>query len=103
MRGMMEEVKLDSKGRTLTPGFSKFLIPTAVDAPEIKTVIVESDVGRGPFGAKGVGEGAIIPTAAAVINAVYDAVGVRIYDLPVTPEKILAGLAEKKAEESSKA
>ena len=89
--GMMEEVILD-QGITMTKNFSKFLIPTAQDAPEIITDIVESDVGRGPFGAKGVGEGAIIPTAAAVINAVYDAIGVRINSLPVTPEKILAAL-----------
>ena len=56
---------------------------------------MESDTDRGPYGAKGVGEGAIIPTAAAIVNAVYDAVGVRIHDLPITPEKILAALAEK--------
>ena len=92
--GMMEEVILD-KGVTKTPNFSKFLIPTAKDAPQIKTYIVESDTDRGPYGAKGVGEGAIIPTAAAIVNAVYDAVGVRIHDLPITPEKILAALAEK--------
>ncbi|NCB30915.1 MAG: nicotinate dehydrogenase medium molybdopterin subunit [Clostridia bacterium] len=92
--GIMEEVILD-KGHTLTPNFSKFLIPTAKDAPRIKTYIVESDVGRGPFGAKGVGEGAIIPTAAAVVNAVNNAIGVRIRELPITPEKILAALEEK--------
>lgn len=89
--GIMEEVVLE-EGRTKTPGFSKFLLPTAQDAPQIKTFIVESDGDRGPYGAKGVGEGAIIPTAAAIANAVYDAVGVRIRDLPITPEKILAAL-----------
>ena len=93
--GIMEEVVLE-KGRTKTPGFSKFLIPTCQDAPKIKTYIVESDTDRGPYGAKGVGEGAIIPTAAAIVNAVYDAIGVRIHDLPITPEKILAALEAKK-------
>ncbi|MBQ1281309.1 MAG: xanthine dehydrogenase family protein molybdopterin-binding subunit, partial [Oscillospiraceae bacterium] len=93
--GMMEEIILD-KGYMKTPNFSKFLIPTAKDMPEMKTYIVESDTDRGPYGAKGVGEGAIIPTAIAVVNAVYDAVGVRIKELPVTPEKILAGLEELK-------
>lgn len=89
--GMMEEVILEN-GHTMTPGFSKFLIPTTQDAPQIKTFIIESDTDRGPYGAKGVGEGAIIPTAAAIVNAVYDAIGVRIRDLPITPEKILAAL-----------
>lgn len=92
--GIMEEVILE-KGITLTPNFSKFLIPTIKDAPVIKTYIIESDVGRGPFGAKGVGEGAIIPTAAAIANAVADAIGVRIKSLPITPEKILAALEGK--------
>lgn len=92
--GVMEEYILDH-GKTKTPGFNKFLIPTAMDAPEIYPIIVESDVGRGPYGAKGVGEGAIIPTAAAIVNAVYDAIGIRFYDLPITPEKILAALDGK--------
>jgi CO/xanthine dehydrogenase Mo-binding subunit len=92
--GIMEEVVLE-KGRTKTPGFSKFLIPTSQDAPKMKTYIVESDTDRGPYGAKGVGEGAIIPTAAAIVNAVYDAIGVRIFSLPITPEKILAALEAK--------
>lgn len=99
--GMMEEVVLN-KGITKTPNFSKFLIPTSMDAPEITTMIVESDVGRGPYGAKGVGEGAIIPTAVAVVNAVYDAIGVRIFDLPITPEKVLAGLEALEAEKKNK-
>ncbi|KAF5030870.1 Nicotinate dehydrogenase medium molybdopterin subunit [anaerobic digester metagenome] len=66
-----------------------------MDAPEIITYIVESEEPRGPFGAKGVGEGAIIPTAPAIVNAIYDAIGVRFTSLPVTPEKILAALAER--------
>lgn len=93
---VMEEVVL-KEGRTMTPSFNKFLIPTAMDAPEVITCIVEDQEPKGPYGAKGVGEGAIIPTAAAVINAIYDAVGVRITSLPATPEKILALLARKEA------
>ncbi len=96
---IMEEVIME-RGVTKTPSFTKFLIPTAEDAPEITTYIVESEVPDGPFGAKGVGEGAIIPTAVAIVNAVYDAVGVRIKDLPITPEKLLAALQEKKLAES---
>ena len=94
--GMMEDFIVD-KGVPKTTGFNKFLIPTAKDAPDIYPMIVESDVGRGPYGAKGVGEGAIIPTAVAIADAVYDAIGVRFFELPITPEKILAALAEKEA------
>ncbi len=90
---LMEEVALKD-GRTLTPSFAKFLLPTAVDSPEIISYIVESNDPKGPYGAKGVGEGAIIPTAVAIANAVYDAIGVRIHSLPITPEKVLAALAE---------
>ncbi len=89
-----EEVILES-GYTKTKNFSDYIIPTSLDAPEIKTYIVESEEQRGPFGAKGVGEGAIIPTAPAIVNAVYNAVGVRIKDLPITPEKLLKALEEK--------
>lgn len=93
---IMEEVILE-EGRTRTPSFAKFLMPTAKDSPEILPDIVESDDPKGPFGAKGVGEGAIIPTAAAIANAVTDAIGVRILSLPITPEKVLAALAGKDA------
>ncbi len=92
--GMMEEVILQ-EGHTKTPSFTKYLIPTTLDMPKVDTIIVEDPIERGPFGAKGVGEGAIIPTAVALANAVYDAIGVRFYDLPITPEKILAALETK--------
>lgn len=91
---IMEEVILQD-GKTTTPSFAKFLIPTSEDIPEIVSYIVEDPAPNGPFGAKGIGEGPIIPTAAAIVNAVYNAIGVRIFNLPITPEKILAALAEK--------
>ncbi|MDO7785742.1 xanthine dehydrogenase family protein molybdopterin-binding subunit [Desulforamulus aquiferis] len=91
---LMEEVILND-GRTLTPTFAEFLIPTSLDVPEVIPIIVEDLEYQGPFQAKGVGEGAIIPTAAAIINAIYDAVGVRINSLPATPDKILALLKGK--------
>lgn len=97
---IMEEILLE-KGVTKTPSFTKYLIPTSKDAPRVFTQIVESADPRGPFGAKGVGEGAIIPTAAAIVNAVYNAIGVRIFELPITPEKVLAALANKKREEKA--
>jgi xanthine dehydrogenase molybdenum-binding subunit len=65
-----------------------------IDFP-IHVEFVETDDEEGPFGAKGVGEPGLVPTAPAVANAVYDAIGVRIRDLPITPEKILKALKEK--------
>jgi 4-hydroxybenzoyl-CoA reductase subunit alpha len=60
--------------------------------PELKTIIVESGEPNGPFGAKEVGEGGIMPTIPAILNAIYDATGVLITELPATPERIIAGL-----------
>jgi CO/xanthine dehydrogenase Mo-binding subunit len=91
--GMIEEVILD-KGNTLTPSLAEYLIPTAVDAPDVKTIMIESGGGVGPFGAKGLGEPACVSVAAAFANAVADAIGVRIYDLPVTAEKIIRTLGK---------
>ncbi len=61
----------------------------------IDLVFVETDDPAGPFGAKGVGEPGLVPTAPAIANAIYDAIGVRIRDLPITPEKIVMALKEK--------
>ncbi len=63
--------------------------------PNVKTIIVESDEPNGPFGAKEVGEGAIMPTIPAILNAIYDAVGVRTTELPVTSERLYTALQEK--------
>ncbi len=65
--------------------------------PEIETVLVEEPDPMGPYGAKEVGQGPLLPVIPAVANAVYDAVGVRIDESPVTPDKIMKALAEKKA------
>jgi CO/xanthine dehydrogenase Mo-binding subunit len=78
--------------RLLNPNFLDYRMPTAPDVGNIRAIVVEMPVADGPFGAKGVGEAPIIPTAAAVANAVYDAVGVRITELPITPEKLLKAL-----------
>jgi CO/xanthine dehydrogenase Mo-binding subunit len=91
--GMIEEVILD-KGNTLTPSLAEYLIPTSLDAPDVKTIMIESGGGVGPFGAKGLGEPSCVSVAPAFANAVSDATGVRIYDLPVTPEKILKALGK---------
>ncbi|NIO07227.1 MAG: molybdopterin-dependent oxidoreductase [Deltaproteobacteria bacterium] len=74
--GLTEEIILE-KGVTLTPSLSEFIIPTALDAPDVETILLESGDGAGPFGAKGIGEPSCVSVAPAVANAVCDAVGVR--------------------------
>ena len=70
--------------------FTEYLLPTAVDLPKnYQTVILEVPEASGPYGAKGIGEIPLVPTAPAVANALHDAMKVRIYDLPITPEKVL--------------
>ncbi|MBP2641284.1 MAG: aerobic-type carbon monoxide dehydrogenase, large subunit CoxL/CutL-like protein [Firmicutes bacterium] len=90
----LEELEIN-QGKIKNPNLDTYLLATSLDVPEIVSVIVEDQEPTGPFGAKGVGEPALIPTAAAIANAVYDAIGVRIYSLPITPEKVLAALDEK--------
>jgi CO/xanthine dehydrogenase Mo-binding subunit len=79
------------------PSMLEYKSPTSLDMPEIFTELVEEPDPRGPFGAKEVGQGPLLPIMPAVANAVYDAVGVRIDEVPITPEKIMKALAEKKA------
>jgi len=91
---MMEEVVFDG-GRTLNPTFLDYKIPTTVDVPDTDVIIVESGHDEGPYGAKGIGESAIAPVPAALGNAVYDAVGVQVKDLPIRAEKIHRALRAK--------
>lgn len=83
------------KGRTLNPNFLKYTIPSAQDVSSIKPIFANSHEPKGPYGAKGLGEAGMCPMAAAVANAVYNAAGVRIKKLPITPEEILKALREK--------
>jgi CO/xanthine dehydrogenase Mo-binding subunit len=92
--GLTEEVVI-KKGEIKTPSFSEYLLPTSMDVPEVETIVLESGDGVGPFGAKGIGEPSVNSIAPAIANAVYDAVGVRIRDLPLTPEKILKAIQQK--------
>ncbi len=88
---LMEEV-VTANGVIANPKLSSYIIPTSCDCPEVETIIVEAAENTGPFGAKGVGEPSLIPTAPAIANAVSNALGIRFYDLPITPEKILNAL-----------
>jgi CO/xanthine dehydrogenase Mo-binding subunit len=88
---LYEQLQLDN-GRIVNGNFADYTMPTADALPELRSGIVESIDPNGPYGAKGASETAILPGAGAIANAVFDAVGVRITDLPITPEKVLAGL-----------
>ena len=76
------------EGVTVTPNLMTYLIPTALDVPDVTTIVLESGEGMGPWGARGIGEPAMVPTAPAIANAVRDAVGVRLTRLPITPERL---------------
>jgi len=91
---LFEEFKME-KGRILNDSLSDYKVLTTLDMPEMTPLIVESTHAEGPFGAKGVGEPAAAATAPAIANAIFDAVGIRIKDLPITPEKVLAALKAK--------
>lgn len=93
---LMENLAFDpASGACLAGDFLNYKMPTAIEMPpEIKSVFIESDEPTGPFGAKSLAEPCLIVPAPAIANAVYAAVGVRIRELPITPEKILAGLGK---------
>jgi CO/xanthine dehydrogenase Mo-binding subunit len=78
----------------VTRGFADYRIPTTRDTPEIETIFIERPEPKGPFGAKGLGECALLPTAPAILNAVADATGARIRELPATRERVRAAIAE---------
>jgi len=92
---LSEELIYD-EGKLVTPSFSEYLIPTSMDMPRVQSIILESRSGVGPFGAKGIGEPALTPVAPAIANAVADAIGVRVPDLPITPEKVVKAIASGK-------
>ena len=98
-QALYEEV-ITEKGQVLNPSFLDYGIPTAMEVPFITSVEVETNDPEGPFGAKESGEGTQLAPAPAIINAIYDAIGVRFNRLPVTPEKVLEALREKEKNQS---
>jgi len=92
---LIEESLYDEKGKALNYTWRDYKQPTSMDVPEYFVEHVHTHDPYGPFGAKGAGEASSCSTLAAIANGVYDAVGVRIKDLPITPEKIVKALAEK--------
>ncbi len=91
--GLTEDIQVDA-GRVLNPSFTDYKLITTRDLPEMEFTFVETRDPAGPHGAKGFGESPLIPVAAAVANAVYNATGVRITELPLTPERVLQKLQE---------
>jgi xanthine dehydrogenase molybdenum-binding subunit len=92
--GLTEEIQVRN-GRVMNANFRDYKMLTAKDVIPVEPIIIEVPDEAGPFGAKGIGEPGLVPTAPAIANAVYDAIGVRITDLPVTPEKILSALKKR--------
>ncbi len=84
-----------NNGNVESDNFTTYKIPSTLDLPETEVIIIEQPDPSGPFGAKSVGESGLVAIAPAIANAIYDAVGIRIKDLPVTPEKVLKALKSK--------
>jgi CO/xanthine dehydrogenase Mo-binding subunit len=92
----LREELLFEKGKILNSSFMDYKIPTFTESTEIIPLLIEKPNPDGPFGAKGIAEESVVAVAPAIANAVYHATGVRIKSLPITPEKILKGLKEKR-------
>ncbi len=95
-QALCEEVVVNDQGKTLNATFVDYLMPTINMLPRIETVIVEGYPGAGPYGTKGAGEIGSVPPLAAIANAVYNATGVRIRKLPLSPENVLRALRESR-------
>lgn len=91
----LSEELVVSDGRITNPNLADYKILSSVDAPVIEPIIVESAYNDGPHGAKGIGEASIVATAAAIRNAIYDAVGVFVNHTPITPERVLSALSKE--------
>ncbi|MFH1003253.1 MAG: molybdopterin cofactor-binding domain-containing protein, partial [Chloroflexota bacterium] len=83
-------------GRIVNPNLTDYRVPGFSAAPEVHTILIETVDPGGPYGAKSIGEAVLNPVAAAIANAVYNAVGIRIKELPLSAEKVLAALKAKK-------
>jgi len=92
----LEEEMVWKDGLLMNPGLLEYRSPSSTESPEIECIIVESVDPEGPFGAKEAGEGSLAAIIPAISNAIYDAVGVRLHEVPFTPERILAALRAKK-------
>jgi len=94
---LTEEIKVQ-KGKVMNPNFRDYQILTARDRIPVEAVLVEKGDEDGPYGAKGIGEPGLVPTAPAIANAIYDAIGIRIKELPITPERVLDAIKAKEGD-----
>jgi CO/xanthine dehydrogenase Mo-binding subunit len=94
---LMEEI-VRREGKILNPGFTDYILPTMVDVPPIEAVILEHADPGGPYGARGIGEPPLIGTPPAILSAIADAIGVRVDELPATPERVWRTIERKKRE-----
>ncbi len=92
---LFENEVFDKHGKMLNADLHNYLIATSADMPEINSTIVDSYESEGPFGAKEIGEGATLPILGAIANAIANAIGVQIFELPITPEKVLKAIRSK--------
>lgn len=97
---LFEEIKLD-RGKFLNQSFMDYKIPTVGDMPEMIIKFVENEQHDGPFGARGIAEPAMIPAAPAIANALYNALGVRVHQIPLTPERVLQAIKEKEKQKNN--
>ena len=89
------EEQVFRRGYLKNPSVLEYRTPTFLEMPEVETFLVETDDPEGPFGAKEAGQGALLPVIPAVANAIYDAVGVRIDEVPISPDKVVRGLQQR--------
>jgi 4-hydroxybenzoyl-CoA reductase subunit alpha len=92
---LFENEVFDKRGKMINPDLHNYLIATSADMPEIHSTIVDSYEPAGPYGAKEVGEGATLPILGAIANAVADAIGTRVFELPITPQRVLEAIQQK--------
>jgi CO/xanthine dehydrogenase Mo-binding subunit len=92
---LFEQVKFDGTGRTVNANLAEYKIPTMLDVPRIDPIVIESGEPNGPYGAKEVGEGGIMPTIPAILNAAYGATGIRFRELPLEPERVRLAMKQR--------
>lgn len=97
----LENMQFDKKGRPANGNFANYRLPRTMGIPPMESILIETNDPEGPFGAKGMGEASLLPTSAAIANAIYDAVGIRLKELPFTPDKVITALKNLESEKTA--